>query len=503
MKTSTAITAITLWAAAATSAYAAQDASAQGALDVALHQKIAKLDSDLFDAFNKCADPAQLQKHATFFSPNTEFYHDNGGVTWTRDAMLANTQKYACGNYTRQLVPDTLRVSPVKDYGAISTGTHRFCQTSSGKCEGAAEFVMIWHDINGTWEVTRSLSYGHRENSVVPGETNRLVESDVAQILKDKRIQSISFAFLRNGMLTYADAFGDAQQGVPATVATLYNIASLAKPISAEVAMQLVARGKISLDEKMSTYWTDPDIARDPRRNLLTPRLALSHRTGFPNWRTKTLSFDRSPGASFSYSGEGFEYLARFIQAKTKHPIDYWAEQLVLAPLGMRQTSYVGQAWFNGRIAFPHDAEGKQLKPQIRKKPMASDDVFSTPTDYAIFISSLMKNRNLSPDLAKERVGIQTDRKADLCKRIPKDDCPSEAGMALGWESFLINGHRYLMHSGSDDGTFTFSYFSADTKSGAVIFTNSSNGSKAILPLLRLSGEDREFVDFLDKLVNP
>jgi hypothetical protein len=127
-----------------------------------LFDKIAALDTEVFSAFNACADPGQLQKHAEYFSPSVEFYHDNGGVTWTRDDMLANTKKYACGNFRRELVAASLRVYPIKNFGAIAQGVHRFCQTESGECDGAAEFVIVWRQEGSTWAITRVLSYGHR-----------------------------------------------------------------------------------------------------------------------------------------------------------------------------------------------------------------------------------------------------------------------------------------------------------------------------------------------------
>ena len=130
-----------------------------------LFTQIAQLDSEAFDAFNRCSDPAQLQKHAGYFDANVEFYHDTGGVTWTRDAMLANTAKYVCGNFTRELVPGTLKVYPIKDFGAIAQGAHRFCQAASGKCEGLADFAIVWRHENGKWRITRVLSYGHRASA--------------------------------------------------------------------------------------------------------------------------------------------------------------------------------------------------------------------------------------------------------------------------------------------------------------------------------------------------
>ena len=123
---------------------------------------VATLDRAVFDSFNRCQDPAQLEKHAGYFDPEVEFYHDTGGVTWTREAMLENTRKHACGHYTRELVDGSLQVFPVKDFGAIAQGSHRFCEVATGKCEGLADFVMLWHRHDGTWSITRVLSYGHR-----------------------------------------------------------------------------------------------------------------------------------------------------------------------------------------------------------------------------------------------------------------------------------------------------------------------------------------------------
>lgn len=469
--------------------------------DSKLHKTVHDLDFQLFDSFNKCTDTSELEIHASFFAPDIEFYHDNGGVTWTRDAMLANTQKYACGNYTRELIESTFNVSPIKSYGAISTGVHRFCQIATKDCAGTADFVMVWRNANGKWEVTRSLSFGHRptqdevRSSIIPDQMS------INDILQANHVTSVSLALINNGVLSFAGAYGEAKRGVPATPSTLYNIASMTKPITAEVALRLAAMGKISLDEKMSEYWADPDIAKDPRRNLLTPRIALTHRTGFPNWRDGKLKFVTDPGKTFGYSGEGYEYLATFILNKTKHPIDYWADQLVFLSNGMRQTTYTAQSWLNGRIALPHDTQGSELPPQISSSAVASDNIFSTPSDYALFIASVMNGQGITKELSSDRSKVQTDRKAELCKKIPKNDCPAEIGMSLGWELFLINGKRYFMHTGSDEGTFTFGYFSPDTRVGAVIFTNSSNGSKAILPILQMIGKDKTFVNFLEKLV--
>ena len=130
--------------------------------DQDLQATIAALDAALFDAFNRCADPTQLAVHAGYFDPAVEFYHDTGGVTWSRDEMIERTRANVCGNYRRERVPGTLKVFPIKDFGAIAQGTHRFCPMGSTACAGEADFVMVWRERDGQWQVTRVLSFAHR-----------------------------------------------------------------------------------------------------------------------------------------------------------------------------------------------------------------------------------------------------------------------------------------------------------------------------------------------------
>lgn len=146
----------------ASPAIAGGTAPADGQAAAPLFDEIAALDTRAFDAFNHCSEPGRLEEHAGYFSPDVEFYHDTGGVTWTRDEMIGNTKKYVCGHFTRQLVPGSLKVYPIKEFGALSQGVHRFCQLDSGKCEGAADFVIVWRLRDGQWQITRVLSYGHR-----------------------------------------------------------------------------------------------------------------------------------------------------------------------------------------------------------------------------------------------------------------------------------------------------------------------------------------------------
>lgn len=120
------------------------------------------LDTSFFDSFNRCDQPGQLEKHAALLDPKIEFYHDNGGVSWTRDEYLEKTRKNVCGHFHRKLVEGSVHVYPIKDFGAIEEGEHMFCDVGASTCSGIAKFVIVWHKLPAGWQATRVLSYGHR-----------------------------------------------------------------------------------------------------------------------------------------------------------------------------------------------------------------------------------------------------------------------------------------------------------------------------------------------------
>ncbi|WP_294325543.1 nuclear transport factor 2 family protein [uncultured Sphingomonas sp.] len=123
-----------------------------------LTTEISALDAKVFDAYNRC----YLPTFSGYFNPKVAFYHDTGGATFERDAMVDGVRKYICGKVKRELIRTTFRVYPIKDYGAIEEGEHRFCDLATGRCEGIAKFVMVWAKQDGAWRITSVLSYGHR-----------------------------------------------------------------------------------------------------------------------------------------------------------------------------------------------------------------------------------------------------------------------------------------------------------------------------------------------------
>jgi len=124
-----------------------------------LNKVIASLDAALFDAYNHC----DLQKFAVLVDPNVEFFHDQGGVTLGEKALTSSVEKNICGKVTRELVPGSLQVYPMKGYGALEIGTHLFHHTGHDDTEplGEGKFIHLWQYKDGAWKVTRVISYDH------------------------------------------------------------------------------------------------------------------------------------------------------------------------------------------------------------------------------------------------------------------------------------------------------------------------------------------------------
>ena len=124
-----------------------------------LFQTVAALDTELFDAYNRC----DLQKLGSLVADDLEFYHDKTGLSVGKQKFLSDIQKYICGKVRRDLVPGTLEVYPIKDYGAVELGTHTFHHPGHDDTEGVGEakFVTLWQYKGGEWKITRAISYDH------------------------------------------------------------------------------------------------------------------------------------------------------------------------------------------------------------------------------------------------------------------------------------------------------------------------------------------------------
>jgi len=122
-----------------------------------LFKTIQSLDAQLFEAYNHC----DLATFSSLVADDLEFYHDVTGFTPGRQALVDGVKNNICGKVTRELVPGTLEVYPIANYGAVEIGVHRFHHPGHENEVGEAKFIELWQNKDGAWKLTRVISFDH------------------------------------------------------------------------------------------------------------------------------------------------------------------------------------------------------------------------------------------------------------------------------------------------------------------------------------------------------
>jgi CubicO group peptidase (beta-lactamase class C family) len=449
----------------------------------ALYKTILSKDSLLFNVgFSTC----DIKQFEILLSDNLKFYHDKDGIS-DKTKFLYDLKNGLCKSpekrqVKRILVKESTEIFPLYRngvlYGAVHNGEHLFYEKQESQ-PGIAKFSNVWQLENGEWKLATSFSFDHQayENKET---ANPFFDNDVEieKWLKQNKVPTLGLGIIENGALKQVNVFGEITKGVSAPYNTIFNVASLTKPITAMVALKLVSIGKWNLDEAVYKYWTDPDIANDPRNKELTTRLILSHQTGFPNWRwmnpDKKLKFEFDPGTKYQYSGEGMEYLRKALEKKFHKSLQQLADEFLFQPLKMTDTRYVWDKNIDlSKLAIGYDKDGKPYETVKNETPNAADDLLTTIEDYGKFLVSVLKSEGLSKTIFQEMTSNQV---------------ASAKGkhFGLGFEIYDLGNEEYaLSHGGSDNGVQTIVFILPKTKQGIIIFTNSDTGTSVYESLLK------------------
>jgi CubicO group peptidase (beta-lactamase class C family) len=301
--------------------------------------------------------------------------------------------------------------------------------------------------------------------------------------LAEYNVPAVGIGLIENGEVTFVKVFGELKKDAPAPDNTIFAVASMTKPVVAMLTLKLVEAGQWELDGSLFHYWVDPDVANDPRHKKLTTRHVLSHQTGLPNWRwmhpTKKLTFEFEPGTDFSYSGEGFVYLAHALENKFNKSLMQLSDSWLFKPLDMKDTRYTWDEHMEeSRFACWHDSMGNLHKPAVSKKKEvnAGASLLTTVEDYCKFGIDVMNGAGLSADLFNDMTSTQVKRKRHY-------------GQGLGWGVVvdLPAGEYALEHYGSDRGIKTQAVFLPKSKRGIVVLTNGDNGKHVYLNIIKES----------------
>lgn len=290
----------------------------------------------------------------------------------------------------------------------------------------------------------------------------------------------VGVAIVRDGDVT-AGAAGVRSVSEPARVdaSTVFDAASLTKPLIAYVAMQLVDAGSLALDARVARY-APAAMADDIDAAPITVGHLLAHRSGLPNLLDGSdaiLHF--RPGERFSYSSAGYAYLQRAIEAITGEPIEATTRRLVFEPLRMRDSSLIWQRRFEANHARPHE-NGVPLDKHRPPFAAASYSLQTTAADYARFVAATIAGSALAATTHREWlepcVAVPAGRAVDLADAAPTHE-PGLA-WALGWG--IETGSGSFFQWGKIHGIRTFAMGCPGIRSGVVLLANGNTGLRAL-----------------------
>ncbi len=350
--------------------------------------------------------------------------------------------------------------------------------------------------------------------------------ADLPRLMQALRVPAIGVAVVERGEVVWARNLGvtNAETRAPVADDTLFEDASLSKPVFAYLVLQLADQGVIDLDAPLVSYRRMDYLADHPWVDLVTARDVLRHSTGMPNWR-KEPAHEKlvpavKPGTRIDYSGEAIFWLQLVVEKLTGESLDDSMQRLLFGPAGMRDSSYTWSKEIAARSVYGHRAvedEESGMPPQMLRdtwnaaqtvadhwgKPLsawryedaeralpdvqaitpkglvnwpgdilanAAASLRTTPTDYARFMALMVRAPR-----APWQIGEAT-RRAMLSKQI---DVPGRwTDKGLGWNLESTPRGPVFYHSGSNGGIFkNFALGDLAGERALVALTNGGSGN--------------------------
>jgi len=330
------------------------------------------------------------------------------------------------------------------------------------------------------------------------------IDATVNRAMQAAKVTGIGLTILNDGKVVYLQGYGqrDVSNAKPLTTDSIMSAASFTKVAFAYLVMQLVQDGVIELDKPAYQYLSKPlpdyreykDLAGDDRWKKITPRMLLSHTSGFPNWRRFTpdqkLHINFEPGSRYAYSGEGIALLQLVVESATQKSLEDLMQEKVFKPLNMTRTSMTWHLNYEENHAEGYDENGKSLGPQRRLIADAAGSMKTSPRDFALFLQAVAHGQQLSEDTLNLMLTPQVRIKSKhqfptLAEGIANENDAIELSYALGWGLYTSPYGEAFFKEGHDDGWRNYCVYFREPKMGVVIMTNSSNGENIYDELLQ------------------
>ncbi|HEV2803432.1 MAG TPA: serine hydrolase [Chthoniobacterales bacterium] len=319
------------------------------------------------------------------------------------------------------------------------------------------------------------------------------------------KVPGVSIAVINNGAIEWAAGYGvtEAGQSPPVTAETIFQAASISKPVFAMGALSLVEKRQLDLDEDVNLKlksWKVP-ANEFTKEKKVTLRTLLNHSAGTtvhgfrgygadepvpslldvldgrkPPANSDPVRVDTVPGTKWRYSGGGITIAQLLVMDVSGKPFPQFMRETVLDKLGMNQSTYeqpLPKDW-TARAAAAHDRSGAIVKGRWHTYPeAAAAGLWTTPADLALFAIEIQNAR-----AGKSNQVLSRTMTAEMLE-------PIRGGFGLGIESKGKGRSATFSHGGSNEGFRTQMFAYLETGQGAVVMTNGENGSPLIDEIMR------------------
>jgi CubicO group peptidase (beta-lactamase class C family) len=329
------------------------------------------------------------------------------------------------------------------------------------------------------------------------GKYTETLEPILDRLVREEKIPGLAVGIVEDGKLVYARGFGVMKLGdhpTPVTAQTLFHMASITKPFVATSVMQLVERGKVDLDARVTRYLPYFRL-KDARYESITVRQMLTHTSGMPDvtdYRWDKPEYDdgaleryvRSlsdqellwqPGSKFAYSNMAYEVLGDLVAKVSGKSFEDYVEANILRPLGMKSSTLLWKQADPAKLAVGHTrAKDGTVKPiahyPYNRAHTPSSNLHSNVEDMARWALANLNHGELDGRRILDR------RAHDLMWKPAAETGKQGVRVGISWFLEESKGDHLVVHAGGDDGFLTYLCLCPDLGKGVILMTNTDDG---------------------------
>lgn len=302
------------------------------------------------------------------------------------------------------------------------------------------------------------------------------IDAEASRLMKRDVVQGMALAVIDHGRIVYIAAYGhrNVARDLPLTTTSIMYGASLTKTAFTYMLLQLVDDGRLNLDASVAELLPQPlpkydtadynytDLAGDPRWRKLTPRILLTHTSGFANFRwlepDQKLRFHSIPGTHYGYSGEGFYILQLILEQGLGLDTGKQMRTRVFDRFGMTNTSMTWRPDFAANLADGYKLDGSTVPHDERSSVSAAGSMDTTIADQARLWSGIVRGDGLSDasraEMVRPQIAITSAHEfPSLAKQTNPENRTIHLAAGLGLVTFQDTSGLAWFKGGHNDWT--------------------------------------------------